>query len=227
MGKRKLERFAEVAAFPHVFHLSFEQVKEGLKLKGKWNADFFKNNNPIVLELGCGKGEYTVGLAQKYPHLNFIGVDIKGNRLWRGAKIALENKMTNVAFLRTRIDFIEACFAQNEVSEIWITFPDPQPQKTRARQRLTSPLFLDRYKKIIKPGSIIHLKTDNKPLWEYTLEMIKENKCELLIATDDLYASVSPELTEAASIQTFYENLFSKQGFKICYLKFKFSTSSN
>lgn len=223
MGKKKLQRFAEVSAFPHLFEFGFEHINEGLKIKGKWAADFFKNSNPIVVELGCGKGEYTVGLAQKYPDKNFIGVDIKGNRIWRGAKTALENKMNNVAFLRTRIDFIESCFSKDEVNEIWITFPDPQPQLSRERKRLTSPKFLDHYKNILKPGGIIHLKTDNQPLWEYTLEVIKENKYELLVSTNDLYASVSPELADAASIQTFYEDLFSKQGFKICYLSFRLS----
>lgn len=226
MGKKKLERFAEVAGFPHVFEFGFQQIKDGLKLKGKWGSDFFKNDNPIVVELGCGKGEYTVGLAQKYPGLNLIGVDIKGNRIWRGAKTALENKMNNVAFLRTRIDFIESCFTMNEVSEIWITFPDPQPQLSRERKRLTSPKFLDRYKNILKPGGVIHLKTDNQPLWEYTLDVIKENKYQLLVSTNDLYSTVSAEFTEAASIQTFYENLFSKQGFKICYLSFKLLTNT-
>lgn len=222
MGKKKLQRFQEVASYPHVFHLAFEQLHEGLSLKGKWKHDFFGNTNPIIIELGCGKGEYTVGLAQKHLHKNFIGVDIKGNRLWRGAKTSLENKMGNVAFVRTRIDFIESCFNCAEVNEIWITFPDPQPQKSRTRKRLTSPMFLNRYKKILEPGGIIHLKTDNKPLWDYTLEVIKENNYELISSTDDLYASVSDELKEAASIQTFYEKLFSKQGFKICYLSFRF-----
>ena len=132
MAKRKLKKFAEVSSFDNCFFLSFEQSREeGLPLKGKWNKEFFKNDNPIVLELGCGKGEYTVGLAKRYPNKNFIGVDIKGNRIWTGAREAVDSKMSNVAFVRTRIDFIEACFAKDEVSEIWITFPDPQPQKTR------------------------------------------------------------------------------------------------
>ena len=222
MGKKKLQRFAEVAAFSHVFSLGFEEIKEGLKLKGNWNSTFFKNQNPIVLELGCGKGEYSVGLAERFPSKNFVGVDIKGNRIWRGAKTSLENKMTNVAFVRTRIDFIESCFAANEVGEIWITFPDPQPQESRERKRLTSPQFLNRYKNILVPGGIIHLKTDSKPLWEYTLDVIKENNYQLLVSTDNLYSTVSPEVQEAAAIQTFYENLFSKQGFKICYLRFRF-----
>jgi len=226
MGKNKLQRFAEVASFPHVFYLGHEQLNVGLQLKGKWRSTFFKNNNAIVLELGCGKGEYTVGLAERHSNQNFIGVDIKGNRIWRGAKTSFENKMNNVAFVRTRVDFIESCFEKNEVNEIWITFPDPQPQKTRIRKRLTSPLFLNRYKNILKADGVIHLKTDCKPLWEYTLEVIKESKHELLLATDDLYASVLSELAEAASIQTFYEDLFSKKGFKICYLKFKLKANT-
>ena len=139
MAKRKLKKFAEVNSFDNCFFLSFEDSKKnGLSLKGKWHKEFFKNENPIVLELGCGKGEYTIGLAQRFPDKNFIGVDIKGNRIWTGARTAVDEKMNNVAFVRTRIDFIEACFSLNEVSEIWITFPDPQPQKTRVRKRLTN-----------------------------------------------------------------------------------------
>lgn len=228
MGKKKLQRFAEVSTFPNVFYLSYEQSLQGLPLKGKWHNEFFKNDKPIVLELGCGKGEYTVGLAKRYPEKNFIGVDIKGNRIWMGAKQAVEEKMPNVAFIRTRIDFIEACFEANEVSEIWITFPDPQPQRTRERKRLTSPMFLNRYKKLLKPDGIIHLKTDNFPFYEYTLQVIKENNYELIEHTDDLYGkqeirSFGDDLGEVGAIKTYYEKKFSAMGFKICYLRFRMS----
>jgi tRNA (guanine-N7-)-methyltransferase len=222
MAKRKLKKFAEVSSFHNCFFLSFEQSQaEGLPLKGKWNSSFFKNNNPIVLELGCGKGEYTVGLAQRYPDKNFIGVDIKGNRIWTGAKQAVENKMDNVAFVRTRIDFIESCFDKNEVSEIWITFPDPQPQKTRERKRLTNMMFINRYRTILKEGGTINLKTDNEPFYDYSREVVKLNNLKELDATNDLYADVSLRDEALTSIKTHYEKIFSDKGFKICYLKFK------
>ena len=222
MAKRKLKKFAEVNAFGNCFFLSFEESRaEGLPLKGKWHSNFFKNDNPIVLELGCGKGEYTVGLAQRYPNKNFIGVDIKGNRIWTGAKTAVDNKMNNVAFIRTRIDFIDTCFADNEVNEIWITFPDPQPLKSRIRNRLTNMMFINRYKKILEIGGIINLKTDSEPFYDFTREIISENKMELLDATNDLYTDVNKRDEALTSIKTYYENMFSKKGFKICYLKFK------
>lgn len=216
-------KFAQVSAFDNCFFLSFEQSREaGLPMKGKWRSDYFKNNNPIVLELGCGKGEYTVGLAKRYPDKNFIGVDVKGNRIWTGAKAALEDKMGNVAFIRTRIDFIEACFEKGEVNEIWITFPDPQPLKTTIRQRLTNMIFLNRYKNILSENGIVHLKTDSEPFYEYTREVIKENKLQELDATNDLYADPSKREEELTNIKTYYEKKFSDLGFKICYLKFKF-----
>jgi tRNA (guanine-N7-)-methyltransferase len=222
MAKRKLKKFAEVSSFDNCFFLSFEQSREeGLLLKGKWHKDYFKNNNPIVLELGCGKGEYTVGLAKRYPCKNFIGVDIKGNRIWTGAKTAVENKMNNVAFVRTRIDFIESCFADNEVNEIWITFPDPQPQKTRVRKRLTNMMFINRYKKILIEDGIINLKTDNEPFYDYSREVVLENKFELLDFTNDLYADITERDEALTSIKTYYEKKFSDMGFKICYLKFR------
>ena len=222
MAKRKLKKFAEVAAFTNCFFLSFEDSKaEGLSLKGKWNTTYFKNNNPIVVELGCGKGEYTIGLANRFPDKNFIGVDIKGNRIWTGAKTAIENKMNNVAFIRTRIDFIESCFNAHEVDEIWITFPDPQPQKTRTRNRLTNMMFINRYKKILKTGGSINLKTDNQPFYEYTKEVTSENKLKLIDATNDLYADTLQRDEVLTNIKTYYEKKFSDMGFKICYLKFK------
>jgi len=222
MAKRKLKKFAEVASFQNCFFLSFEQSQEdGLPLKGKWHKECFKNNNPIVLELGCGKGEYTVGLAKRYPEKNFIGVDIKGNRIHTGAKTATDDNMNNVAFIRTRIDYIDACFSENEITEIWITFPDPQPQKTRVRKRLTNMMFIDRYKKFLIKNGIINLKTDNEPFYDYSKEVALENKFEIIDSTNDLYADITLRDEALTSIKTHYENIFSKKGFKICYLKFR------
>ncbi|HRG38703.1 MAG TPA: tRNA (guanosine(46)-N7)-methyltransferase TrmB [Bacteroidia bacterium] len=222
MAKRKLKKFAEVSAFENCFFLSFEGSKEeGLPLKGKWHKEYFKNNHPIVVELGCGKGEYTVGLAKRFPEKNFIGVDIKGNRIWTGAKTAIENKMSNVAFIRTRIDFIESCFSKGEVDEIWITFPDPQPQKTRVRNRLTNMMFINRYKIILKDGGYVNLKTDNEPFYEFTKEVIAENNLKLIDSTNDLYADTAVRDEALTNIKTYYEKKFSDLGFKICYLKFQ------
>lgn len=222
MAKNKIKKFKEVDSFDNCFFLSFEESRaNGLSLKGKWHKEYFKNNNPIVLELGCGKGEYTIGLAKRYPDKNFIGMDIKGNRIWTGAKTAIDEKMNNVAFVRTRIDFIEACFSQNEVSEIWITFPDPQPQKTRVRKRLTNMMFINRYKNIMVKGGIINLKTDSEPFYDFSREIIQENKLIELDATNDLYADTSLRDEALANIKTYYEILFSEKGFKICYLKYK------
>jgi len=223
MAKRKLFKFAQVNSFSNCFHLSYEQsVKEGLPLKGKWNETYFKNSNPIVLELGCGKGEYTVGLAKRFPKKNFIGIDIKGNRIWTGAKAALEENLVNAAFLRTRVDFIETCFDKNEVSEIWITFPDPQPNKTTVKQRLTNVIFLNRYKNILKSEGLLHLKTDNEPFYMYSREVLKENNINELDATNDLYLNAETRPEYLTSIKTYYEKKFSDLGFKICYLKFRF-----
>jgi tRNA (guanine-N7-)-methyltransferase len=184
--------------------------------------DVFKNDNPIVVELGCGRGEYTIGLSENNLNKNFIGVDVKGNRMWTGAKHAIINQMNHVAFLRTRIDFIDLCFNENEVSEIWITFPDPQPQKNRARKRLTNPdFFLNRYKKILKPGGLIHLKTDNTFFYEYTLEVIKERNLPLIFTTDDLYHNCPDGREELTAIKTYYETLFTGRGERIKYCCFK------
>ena len=244
MAKHKLKRFAEVANFPNVFQVNYHHLKEPFPLKGKWGNDYFQNNHPIVLELGCGKGEYTLGLAENDKDKNFIGMDIKGARLWRGSKTALEKNMKNVCFLRTKIDYLESFFDIDEVSEIWITFPDPQPQEKREKKRLTSPVFINRYKKVLKKDGIIHLKTDNLQLYQYTIEVIKENNYRLLFATDDLYKnSPSPITGEGIvenaidkalfqaplsigggallSIQTFYEKKFLEKGMKINYLNFQ------
>ncbi len=219
-SKNKLQKFAENLKFPNLFQYGYEQILQSpFPLKGKWAADFFKNNNPIVLELGCGKGEYTIGLAQKYPEKNFIGVDIKGARLWRGLRSSKELGLNNVAFIRTRIELINAFFSSDEVSEIWITFPDPQPQKSRRRKRLTHPEFLSRYKQFLKVGGIIHLKTDSDLLYDFTNEVIEEFKHQPIIVTDDLYAD-EREL-EVKSIQTFYEKIWLEQGLTIKYIRFR------
>ncbi len=218
--KRKLARFAENETFPHLFQPKmFPPVDH--ELKGKWHSDFFKNANPIVLELGCGRGEYTVSLAEKFPEKNFVGLDWKGARLWRGAKTALENNMSNVAFLRIMIQNILNFFSKDEVSEIWITFPDPQPQQSRERKRLTSPRFLNHYRQILKECGIIHLKTDNQPFYEYTLGVIEEDNLKKIYSTNDLYHSDAGN--EILGIKTTYEKMFLEQGSRICYLKFAFS----
>lgn len=219
MTKKKLKRFAENATFPHFFQPPFQTLDNGFPLKGNWKAGFFHNDHPIVIELGCGKGEFTTGLAEKYPEKNFIGMDIKGARMWRGAKTALEKNLPNVAFLRSRIELIENFFDANEIDEIWITFPDPYPQNAKARKRLTSPQFLERYRKVARPGCLIHLKTDNTPLFEYTLEVIQQENLPLIFATYDV--DENPGYEDVASIQTFYEAMFREQGEKIKYLRFQ------
>ena len=216
----KLEKFAEVSRFENCTAFHFSELQKGFSLKGKWQEMMFHNNNPLVLELGCGQGEYTVGLSKAHPEKNFIGVDIKGNRIWTGAKTCIENHITNAAFLRTRIDFIEHCFLPGEVSEIWITFPDPQPQKPRAKKRLTHPLFLNRYKKILQPGGLVHLKTDSTSLYEYTLEVIQEHKLPMFWHTNDLYVTCPPDRRELIEITTYYEKLFHGKGENIKYIAF-------
>ena len=225
MGHHKLERFAENLTFPNLFQVSYEMLKEeGFPKKGKWH-EHFGNNNPITLELGCGKGDYTISLARIHPERNFIGVDIKGARLWRGAKTAVEEKMKNVAFIRTRIELIENFFDVDEVSEIWITFPDPQPKKEF--KRLTCERFLNYYKHFLQPGSPIHLKTDSLELHEYTRdEVIAPAGYRTEYATANLYATPAdqhpeiPCLREAQMTQTFYERMFLAEGKPITYLKF-------
>ncbi len=216
----KLEKFAEVDQFPNCFTFFFDNLHLGFDLKGKWRSSYFQNNNPVVLELGCGKGEYTIGLATQHLEKNYIGVDIKGNRIWTGAKQALDQGLPNVAFLRTRIDFIDHCFVADEVDEIWITFPDPQPQSTRQRKRLTHMLFIDRYRKFLKRGGIIHLKTDSTSLYEYTLEVIRDNNLRMIWHTNDLYKNCPPDRTELIRIKTYYEALFTSKGEDIKYISF-------
>jgi len=226
-GKGKLRKWAEMKAFNNVVEPTTKEVfQKDHTLKGKWRAEIFKNDNPIVLELGCGKGEYSVGMGEHFPDKNFIGVDIKGNRIWRGAKTAFENKMNNVYFIRTQIDHIASFFDEGEVDEIWITFPDPQPKDRLERKRLTSPMFVDRYKKFIKPNGIVHLKTDHEGFFQYTLEEIERCKFKLLESTFNLYGEDIKKLDiktqEILSIKTFYEKLWSEKGHNIHYLKFRF-----
>lgn len=222
MGKDKLKRFAETRMFPNFFQPTTEEVKNEFKLKSKWHKIFFENNNPIVLELGCGKGEYTVDLARKYPDKNFIGIDIKGARMWRGCKTSVEESMTNVAFLRTRIQFIEFCFGQQEISEVWITFPDPFPKDKDEGNRLTSKQFLDRYKNIMVPDGKIHLKTDDRPLFDFTIDLVAELNLNLIYKTPDLYHSGYDG--DVVNTQTFYENKFLINGKKINYVQFQLKT---
>ncbi len=219
MGKDKIRRFAAIKEYTNFFE---PVIGEEYFMKGKWKADFFKNDHPIVLELGCGKGEYTIGLAKHFPNKNFIGCDIKGSRMYIGATEALEKEMNNVAFLRTKIDFITDCFSKNEVDEIWLTFSDPQPKKPN--KRLSSKPFINRYLQLLKPGGIIHLKTDSDLLFEFTEEEI-ENNYELLELTWDLYNELPENLDEVTKdifhIKTHYEQLFTQKGSVIKYCKFK------
>jgi len=219
VGKNKLSKFADMEVFPHVFQVSSHAVREGanFEMKGKWNELFFKNDHPIVLELGCGKGEYTVGLAQLYPDKNFIGVDIKGARLWTGAKDSLERSMKNVAFLRTDIEMIHHFFAENEVSEIWLTFPDPQMKKVT--KRLTATNFMNLYQQFLKVDGLIHLKTDSNFMFTYTREMVNANQYPVVFSNDDLYASDLKD--PILGIKTYYEQQWLERGITIKYIQFK------
>ena len=217
MGKKKLVHFQENLSFNHLFQPAYHELEAGFLMRGEWNGQFFRNPNPIILELGCGKGEYTVGLSKKYPQFNFIGIDLKGARLWRGCKTIEEENITNAAFIRTRVDHIEKFFTPGEISGIWITFPDPQPGKER--KRLTSPFFLSKYRNILSSEGMIHLKTDDHPFYQYTLETIREQNHKLLYATGDLYNSGFSE--DVVSVQTYYEKIWLEMGKKICYVKFQ------
>ncbi len=223
MGKDKLRRFAEMETFSNVIQPSLDEVlNKDYCLKGKWYEEF-NRKAPLVLELACGKGEFTVAGALKDASKNYIGIDIKGNRMHRGAKFCLENNLTHARFLRTRIDFITSFFAPDEVDEIFIVFPDPQPQKPRARKRLTSMMFIERYKQILKKQGVIHLKTDNKGFFDFTLQVIEAQGFELIVASDDIYGKPKNDLIPEIvyETKTHYEKLFLKEGKTMCYLRFK------
>ena len=218
-SKNKLKRFRDNDSFENVIQPSRQEILEGFELKGAWNS-IFSNSNPIVLELGCGKGEYTLALAERYPEKNFIGIDIKGARLWRGAKTALENKLPNVRFLRTHIELIDLIFDSAEVSEIWITFPDPQIKYKRTKHRLTNIQFLDRYKKILGGEGLVHLKTDSEFLHGYTLGLLHGLGKEIVYSNNDVYRqSGSPSVV--TEVQTFYESQYLEVGKPITYISFK------
>ena len=220
MGKNKLKRFAENETFDNLIQVSREELISGeFKLRGNWSKDFFKNNNPIVLELGCGRGEYTVGMGKRFPDKNFIGIDIKGARLWRGAKTGIEDGMGNMGFIRTQIELLNYCFAEAEVSEIWITFPDPQIKFRRSKRRLTHPDILAVYKKVLKEDGLLHLKTDSEFLYGYTLGIIEGHGHEVIRSTHDLYRAQWDE--DLLNIKTHYEQFFLKQGKAITYTEFK------
>lgn len=220
MGKNKLSKFADLNTYEHVVQISYKKLlAEEFQYKGKWSEAFFGNSNPIILELGCGKGEYTVKLASHFPEYNFIGLDIKGARMWVGATQAKERGLNNVGFLRTNIENIRLFFAEKEVSEIWLTFPDPQMKKTR--KRLTATNFIEKYRKLMVPNGIIHLKSDSNFMYRYTEAMVDENRFELIRKTDDLYHSEL--LDEVLSIQTYYERQWLDRGLSIKYLAFKLS----
>ena len=220
MGKNKLARFHELTRLERVFQPSFDEAfGKDYILKGSWAQDVFRNNHPIVLELGCGKGEYTVGMARRFGDKNFIGVDIKGARIWRGSKTINEENILNAAFLRTRIEWIGSFFAKDEISEIWLTFPDPQEKKRRAKKRLSGSLFLNSYRSFLSPEGIIHLKTDNQILYDYTLALVQHNGAEILFSSADLYGSGYAD--DILEIKTFYEQQYLSQGVAIKYIRFR------
>lgn len=222
MSKGKLQKFAEMETFKNVFQYPYSVIENvPFEMKGKWREEYFHNDNPIVLELGCGKGEYTVGLARMFPNVNFIGVDIKGARMHTGAKQALEEKLDNAAFLRTNIEIIDRFFAPGEVQEIWLTFSDPQMKNPR--KRLTSTYFMERYRQFLVDGGLVHLKTDSNFLFTYTKYMAEKNSLPVLMATDDLYHDDTLDIDTRSilSIHTYYENQWIERGLNIKYMKFR------
>jgi tRNA (guanine-N7-)-methyltransferase len=232
VGKNKLARWTELGEFDKVIQPEIGDISSSdHPVKGRWNDEVFKNTNPLILELGCGKGEYSTGLAARFTSNNYIGIDIKGARMWRGAKTASEQKLANVAFLRTRIEFISSFFSTDEVSEIWITFPDPHPGGRNANKRLTSPWFLNYYRMFLKDKGLVHLKTDNTELFNYTKAVVLDNNLEMIFATNDLYSeTITREVITAQnnsfsadilSIKTHYEKIFLEKGLKINYLSFR------
>lgn len=222
MGKGKLQKFAEMETFKNVFQYPFSVISDvPFEMKGHWREQYFKNDNPIVLELGCGRGEYAVGLARRYPNVNFIGVDIKGARMYTGAKLALEEKLDNVAFLRTSIEIIDRFFSKDEVQEIWLTFSDPQMKNPR--KRLTSSYFMERYRRFLVDGGIVNLKTDSNFLFTYTRFLVEKNDLPTDYCTEDLYHS-TPEGLQGSpllDIHTYYEGMWIERGLNIRYLRFR------
>ena len=224
MGKNKLKKFAEIEQLECVLQYPREKLlNEGFPFKGKWNRDLYKNDNPIVLELGCGKGEYTVGLAKTNPDKNFVGIDIKGARIWSGAKDVAQQALDNAKFLRTEIENINHFFDSGEVDEIWITFPDPQMQKVR--KRLTSTRFLNLYSSLLKTDGVIHLKTDSPFLYEYTRRLVEKNNLDVIEQTDDLYGSGNADPVK--SIKTFYESQWLSRGKSIKLISFRLNNREN
>ena len=222
MSKGKLAKFADMAKYENVFQYPYSVVENvPFEMRGHWNEEYFHNDNPIVLELGCGKGEYTVGLAKLFPNVNFIGVDIKGARMWTGATQAINEGLKNVAFLRTNIEIIERFFTEDEVQEIWLTFSDPQMKNPR--KRLTSTYFMNRYRKLLKDGGLVHLKTDSNFLFTYTTYMVERNKLPLLVRTEDLYHTdgFDEQTNTILNIQTYYESMWIERGLNIKYMKFE------
>jgi tRNA (guanine-N7-)-methyltransferase len=220
VGKNKLARWTELTSFDNVIQPEIADVSgKDHPIKGRWNKEIFKNENPVVLELGCGKGEYSIGLSIRFPDKNYIGVDIKGARMWRGAKTSNEEKLPNVAFLRTRIEFVNSFFTTDEVDEIWITFPDPHPGRRNSNKRLTSPWYLNSYRQFLINKGIIHLKTDNTELFNFTKSIVNHNNLEVLFATNDLYSENLPD--DILSIKTHYEKIFLTARLKINYISFR------
>jgi tRNA (guanine-N7-)-methyltransferase len=219
--KHKLQRFEDLKTFDRVFQYPRELIRDFPPIQGKWNEKVFKREAPIVVELGCGRGEYTIGLAKNDPMKNYIGVDIKGARLWRGAKTSHEENLTHVAFLRTAIEFIYHFFEPGELSEIWITFPDPQPGLPREKRRLVHPQFLSIYQKLLRKGGMLHLKTDDTPFFEYAKTTLGSIQGDFLFETDDLYLNPPPGFD--LEIQTTYEKIFRSKGKNISFLSFRFS----
>ena len=222
MSKGKLAKFADMAKYENVFQYPYSVVENvPFEMRGHWNEEYFHNDNPIVLELGCGKGEYTVGLAKLFPNVNFIGVDIKGARMWTGATQAINEGLKNVAFIRTNIEIIERFFTEDEVQEIWLTFSDPQMKNPR--KRLTSTYFMNRYRKFLKDGGLVHLKTDSNFLFTYTTYMVERNKLPLLVRTEDLYHTdgFDEQTNTILNIQTYYESMWIERGLNIKYMKFE------
>ncbi|WP_431125275.1 tRNA (guanosine(46)-N7)-methyltransferase TrmB [Flagellimonas flava] len=218
-SKNKLKRFRENETFSNVIQPTRDEILEGFGWKGKWTS-FFKNDNPIVLELGCGKGEYTVELAKRNPNKNFIGIDIKGARFWRGAKTAIQEEIQNVAFLRTQIELVDQLFGAREVDEIWITFPDPQIKYKRTKHRMTNPEFLKKYEQILRPGGLLNLKTDSEFMHGYTLGLLKGLGHEIVYSNHDVYKNAGSP-AEVTEIQTFYENQYLEKGKPITYIQFR------